>query len=203
MPLNRNKPFGVISGTGIRASFEQSGHDGKARYYDSQGVEVDLATGERLEEPVVEADASGAIVMDGVAWADRARELMRQAEAGEIKQFTGWALKCAALLGGDNPPSNKADIVAALQKRLDAMAGPTGAPASDPTKVTAAVKPVAKIADGPIDLGAWARGQQRYLFDDVAKVIRETYSRDVSTTPDALDLLIEEGVVNADEAMRV
>jgi hypothetical protein len=190
MPLNRNRPYGIISGTGVFPSYEQADADGKTlRYYDSEGLEVDFKTGERLEKPVeVEAD----VQMKEGDWADAARELLRKADSMQFMQF---AIKAAALLGGDNPPSNKKDIVAALQSRLDAMAGPA----------KPAAKKAAKVAedDGAVDLAAWARGEKKALFDDVAKAIRESYARDVSTVPDALDLLIEEGVVSDDEAMKV
>lgn len=57
--------------------------------------------------------------------------------------------------------------------------------------------------DGPVDLAAWGKGRAPYLFSDVQKAIREKFARQVSKKIDAVDLLIDEGVIPVVEAMQV
>jgi hypothetical protein len=186
MPLNRKRPFGTISGTGVAASYEQVGSDGKNRYYNSADLEVDLYSGEVLESPPPPA-ALKTFAVDDRAWADQARDLLRQANTLSHMKF---AIRAAALIGGDNPPITKTDIVTTLQARLDKIVGP-GKAATEP------------VDNGVVDLAAWGRGEAQIIFPDVAKAIRERYAREVSTIADALDVLVAKGVLTDDEAMKV
>lgn len=50
-----------------------------------------------------------------------------------------------------------------------------------------------------VDLAAWAKGEAKYPSFQVFAKIKETYSRVVSNKTDAVDTLIEKGVVKADD----
>lgn len=62
--------------------------------------------------------------------------------------------------------------------------------------------PVAKPEEdtGEVNLTEWAKGKKFQWFK-VVKAIRDRYNVQVTTKHDAIDLLIREGVIEADEAM--
>jgi len=203
MPLNRNRPFGIISPGYHGASFEQVGSDGVTRYYTSQGHEIDIKNHRLVESP----RSANRPAKREKTMAEKARDLL---EEKDKPPFTKFALKAAALMGGDNPPSTKAEIVAALTEL--AREPKLVAPAAEPVKTPDPVPPVASETPDPdpvtdanetIDLRAWGRGEVQYVFADVAKAIRTAYSRDVTTRADALDALIDAGILRDGEAMDV
>ena len=140
-------------------------------------------------------------------------ELIRQADTLPWPQFHKGA---KAILGKLCPPGKPA-IVLALQEALTAYEarvakrssgaakgmtwdGMVGGPGEPPT-AEPAPGPVAK-ANGGVDLAAWGRGQKDYLFGEVQKAIRTTLHRQVTERRDAVDFLIEAGVIQAAEARR-
>jgi hypothetical protein len=53
-----------------------------------------------------------------------------------------------------------------------------------------------------VDLLAWARGQKEYLWGEVRKAIKAEFGRNVSERDDAVEFLIAQGKITANEARR-
>jgi hypothetical protein len=208
MPLNKNRPFGTISPGYNGASYEQVGTDGVTRYYNGEGYEVDVRTGKVVEGPETAGAAKSAVATEdnGKSVAERAREILEQKDKPPFAKF---ALKAAALIGGDNPPSTKTEIVAALTTLAEK---PKPAPVEvqavpDAAKSEATPKPVDEpiplVGDETVNLRAWGRGEQQYVFTDIAKAILQSYARNVTTRAGALEALMDVGLLSPDEAMTV
>jgi hypothetical protein len=58
-----------------------------------------------------------------------------------------------------------------------------------------------KPEPGKIDLAAWARGETKLIWGQVRKAFADQYSRDVDNKPDAIDFLIEQGVIGEEFAI--
>jgi hypothetical protein len=71
-----------------------------------------------------------------------------------------------------------------------------------PKALAPAAKPAAPIVEGEVNLTAWATGSADYIMADVYKAIRTRYSRNVTNEADAIETLINEGVVTADDVKR-
>ena len=54
--------------------------------------------------------------------------------------------------------------------------------------------------DSGVDLTAWAEGREDHLFGDVSAAINKRFNRIVTNREDAVEFLIENGVVTADRA---
>lgn len=192
MTLNRNRPYGTISGTGVPASFTQTDRDGKtARYYNSAGYEVDVKTGQQVEFAPAPVLAETSYVRSGPSRAE-IDALLAQKDSLSHLQF---AIKSAALLGDDKLPTTKAAIMAALEAKAGELE-------SEPTSVARTPNPATDLNE--VDLRAWGTGERTdYLFSDVAKAILTTCARDVGSKADAVDALIDAGIISSSEAISV
>ncbi|HLN10742.1 MAG TPA: hypothetical protein VK281_17525 [Xanthobacteraceae bacterium] len=85
--------------------------------------------------------------------------------------------------------------------RRRAKAAP-GDDAAEPVKAASrgAPDPQADDTPGDVNLDAWLRGEQKYLFDAVRTAIRSRYNRDVGAIADAVEFLVlEESLVPIDQ----
>ena len=186
--LDRTRAFGPSSPAWKGASYQQNDEDGTERYYNDQGLEVDIKTGEIIEE-APEPEVAAPDVYDPKPY----RQMIDDCKK---LPFIQWAVKAAALLGG-NPPASKRDLLAELEKRARALE-------NQAANAEKAKKKAGKASTGKgVDLKLWAEGKKKYLFDEVQKAIRAKYSREVAHEADAIDMLIEEGVVNPEKAVRL
>ena len=73
-----------------------------------------------------------------------------------------------------------------------------GVPVTDPPPAAVA----APQKKGPVDLRAWGSGQREYIFGEIQKAIRAQFSVQVTERRDAIDLLVDKGVINAAQARK-
>lgn len=185
MPLNRKKPYGTIHPPEQRsgAAYEQNN-----RFYNHAGLEVDRKTGKVLEEAQKPTEA---LSLPGMPRASEIRALLATADRMQVGDLR---VQAAAMLG-TIPPASRGDIIDHLNRRAEALE------AMDGKAARAAGTPVP--ANGNVDLGAWGRGEVKYLFDDVQKAIHQQMHRVVNTKVDAIEALIAEGILDPTRAMDV
>lgn len=86
------------------------------------------------------------------------------------------------------------------QKRAAARAAAnTKAPSPEP--IPAAPPPSNGVVDG-VDLAAWGRGQQEYLFAEVRKAVKKGYGVQLAERRGVVDFLIEQRVITAAQARK-
>lgn len=225
--LDRSKPFGKITppwdgdGEFDRPAFYNQGD----AFFDQHDREI--VPGEPLrqivphvpgpvtadEEPRDPLDHDGDGRRGGSVPAgpvDRAMtpyDLLRQADSMPWAKFR----KQARAILGETCPGNKVEIKQALeeaikgyeesQRRRAARAVTTEQSAPQtPTPQQPAPAPQGKASG--IDLAAWGRGKTEYLFGEVRKAIRSQYGKVVTERHDAVDFLIEQGVITAESARK-
>tara|TARA_R110000868_G_C10889876_1_gene763509 strand:- start:261 stop:836 length:576 start_codon:yes stop_codon:yes gene_type:complete len=184
MLLNRMKSFGRISGDLFipdgcdrPASFEQDG-----KFFDAHGRVIE--PGVKIEEPPEEDHSP----VPGTNVAD----LLHQAESMHWRKFKATAQEVL----GPECPATKAAIIEALvavQKEFDARGAKRARERGQPVPTTPSTG---------VDLAAWARGQREYLWGEVRKAIKGEFGRNVAERDDAVEFLIGQGVVTANEARR-
>lgn len=89
-----------------------------------------------------------------------------------------------------------------VKQAVDAYQGDQDPPDTDDAPSPA---PATAKAKGSVDLARWARGQQEYLFADVRKEIRKTYSKYIAgpeERKDAVDFLVSVAVISSNEARK-
>ncbi len=124
-------------------------------------------------------------------------DLLRQADTLSWPQFR----KQAKAIFGPDCPAHKDAIKAALIEKVNAEASAAPAPKpAAPTPPAPAPAPQGKATG--VDLAAWGRGRQEYLFGDIRKAIRAQYGKVVTERHDAVDFLIEQGVITAESARK-
>lgn len=192
MKLDRSKPFGKIAGD----MFIPDGCDRPA-HYEQGGMFFDA------HDRVIEAGKAVSIVPteddddagDTDAPEMTVAQLLQQADMLHWRKFKAHAAKVL----GDECPASKAAIIEKLhevQKTFDARLAQK--------KKAAPAQVVAPVATGNkgVDLAAWARGQKEYLFGDIRKAIKTQYGRNVQERDDAVEFLVEQGVVYAEHARK-
>lgn len=85
------------------------------------------------------------------------------------------------------------------QKRAAARAANAKAPSPEP--IPAAPPPANGVVNG-IDLAAWGRGQQEYLFAEVRKAVKKGYGAALDERRAVVDFLIEQRVIPAAQARK-
>ena len=85
------------------------------------------------------------------------------------------------------------------QKRAAARAANAKAPSPEP--IPAAPPPSNGVVDG-VDLAAWGRGQQEYLFAEVRKAVKKGYGAQLAERRGVVDFLIEQRVITAAQARK-
>lgn len=134
-------------------------------------------------------------------------ELLASADTLPWPQFR----KQAKAIFGPDCPANKDAIKIALeeaiagygasqQRRAERAAAQPQEPQAAPTPPPAAPVPQGKGTG--IDLAAWGRGKTEYLFGDIRKEIRSRYGKVVTERHDAVDFLIEQGLITAESARK-
>lgn len=107
---------------------------------------------------------------------------------------------------GDTCPSDKAGIKQALaiaiEKFQERQAKRQKLPETTAGLTFSDLTGEAEYTVGTVNLAAWGRGKQQYIFGEVAKAIRTKFHKQVSERRDAVDFLIEQGVVSAAEARK-
>jgi hypothetical protein len=181
--LNRSRPFGKVT-----PPLQDETMDRPA-YYEQDGRLFDQFDCEIIPGRAHAAGAQRAMPAGDAP--ESAAALLAARETIPWPQFK----RRARHLLGDRCPATKADIIAALQDAAATQAATT-VPQPPSTANEAA------DADHTIDLAAWGRGQKNYVFGEVRRAIRQRFSAVVNTTHDAVDLLIAQRIVTAQEARR-
>lgn len=191
--LDRSRSYGKISGE----TFIPDGCDRPAKY-EQDGKLFDAHF--RLIEPGVtvsivptEDDGGEQDVPASLTVAD----LLRQADSMHWRTFK----KAAMAVLGPECPSAKAQVIEALQaaqQEFDARAGRRKTVQIGAAKVT--TERPSGLSPSGIDLAAWGRGQQEYLWGDVRKAIKAEFGRNVTERDDAVEFLVEQGKITAAEA---
>lgn len=165
MPLDKTQAFALISPIWKGAAYQQN-----SKFYDPDGLEIDVKTGKLLEEPEL-IDTGDELI----ATPANVRKLLQLVDTIPLTEIR---VKAAVMFGKEPPKQN---IVAWIKSQASRMDGP------------------AKVLgnSGAIDLGAWGRGEAKYLFDEVRRTIRDTLHRDVTNREDAIEILIEAGLLHA------
>lgn len=214
--LDMSRKYLKIKGDGPIA-FEQDG-----KLYNNMHDQID-ATGKVLEKappehmngvdhaPAPGTNGASPPAKDGDG--PTAEELLEEA-AGEAKRpFLSWKADAKKILG-DKCPGTKADILKALEASLEAVKPApkqqaAGAPEPTPAPTDGKQnkpKGPARLPDGHPDrqtLYLWGSGQKKMLFGKVRQMMREGYNRVFHNERDALNFLVDEGVVPAAEAMNI
>lgn len=192
--LDRSRSYGKISGD----EFIPDGCDRPAKYeQDAKLFDAHF----RLIEPGVTAsivpteddgdDQQAAPTSITVA------DLLRQADNMHWRTFK----KAATAVLGSECPSAKGQIIEALQAaqhEFEARAGRRKTVQVGAAKVT--TERPSGLSPSGIDLAAWGRGQQEYLWGDVRKAIKSEFGRNVTERDDAVEFLVEQGKITAAEA---
>lgn len=184
MKLDRSKPFGKISGE----IYIPDGCDRPA-HYEQAGLMFDAH--DWLLEPGVPVSAYTEAADDEAeddVEALTVAEVLRGADTMSARVLKAHAKRVL----GDAAPTTKATIIEALQ----AAQAEFDARQAKKARERAPKAPVAK----GVDLAAWARGHKEYLWGDVRKTIKAAYGRNVNERDDAVEFLIGQGVITANEA---
>lgn len=197
--LNRSQSYGKISPPYQPDEFD------RPAYYEQAGKMF---------------DAHGRLIVPGVALAEP--EAMTQDDDGDdaapvdvVALYEGadtmpWPVfrKKAREVLGETCPSDKAGIKVALGTAIEKFNERKAKKAADLPETKAAGLTFSSLTGdaehtvGTVNLRAWGAGRQQYIFGEVAKAIRTKYHKQVSERRDAVDFLIEQGVVTKAEARK-
>lgn len=116
--------------------------------------------------------------------------------------------KHAKAILGPTCPSGKQPIIDALSaaktafeaRQAERKTAKVVEPEKAPEPAVAAAAPAK--ATGGVDLAAWGRGQKDYLFGEVQKALRTAYHVQLSERRAAVEFLIEQKVISAQQARR-
>ncbi len=192
--LNRNKPFGKITPPYDMPDLDRAAHyEQDGMFFD--GHDREIVPGQPLQlvqEPKVEP-AEVAVVDTEVTSA--AELLLKRSENMSVVELR----KEAKIVLGDDAPKKAADIIEALQLAVAAQSSLGETPEPSQTSEGLTWSGLAGGDDG-IDLLAWGRGQKEYLWSEVQQEIRKEHHKQVSERRDAVDFLIEMGLLKSAEA---
>jgi hypothetical protein len=205
--LNRSKPFGYVTPPMTEADMDRAAfYDQDGRLFDAHDREivrgVALVAEKAAPAPApaaksqpaakaATAEASEPAVETAPADAPPALSLDEVIAAVTTMPWAGWHKQAKRILG-DACPGGKRDTLDALNEKLKEEHQPN----LQAQKAEAAAKPNGK----DLDLAAWGRGTQPYLFGEVRKAILARDNKMVTTQKDAVDHLIETRVITAAEA---
>lgn len=211
--LDRSRDFGTITPVWQPDDFDRPAYyeqDGK--FYDAHDIQIE--PGKPL--PATAPQVSKAAETVSADTEITPYQLLKDADVMPWAAFR----KHARRILGDTCPASKSDMLIALQeavqhyeerqqKRKTPKAAEDAAKSAGLTwgglsgeEESLTAKPQKAAPSAGVDLAAWARGQQEYVFGEIRKAIRTTYSASVTERRDALDLLIQEKVVTAAEARK-
>lgn len=215
--LNRDRLFGSVTpawqpdGCDRPAFYEQDG-----RLFDAHDREI--IPGQRLpaepEPEPAKSNGNGHAATHAETPPLSPTELIGR--AGDMP-WAAFHREAKRVLGADCPTSKKA-IIEALGAAMDAYEarqakraslhkgmswdGLTGGKQAAVEAEVEAPKaaPAPTKGTGPVDLPAWGRGQKEYLFGEVQKAIRVAYHRQITERRDAVEFLVDQGVLTAAQA---
>lgn len=216
--LDKTKPFGKVvppwhpEDCDRAAHYEQGG-----RLFDAHGRAIEpgkpLAVAKaatKSAKPAAntptsadEETSGNDVEFDENAYVD----IMTLLEGAEEIPWPQFRKRAREILGPDCP-SDKAGMKEALATALEKVESAKDSPQHTLPEVSSAgitmdgLSSDAEHIVGTVNLAAWARGTQQYIFGEVAKAIRAKYNKQVSERVDALDFLIEQGVVSAAAARK-
>lgn len=186
-----------VAGHAVPACYELDGHlfDAHGRWLDPSAPAKPATVAVVSEKPAETEDtkADEAISVDALI-----------AQAGKMP-YAKLAKHAKAVLGPECP-SGKAAIIAALEAaRAAYVARKAAREEASPAKVVpppadSPSAPATPVTAGGIDLAAWGRGQRDYLFGDVRKAVQGAYHKIVTERRDAVEFLIDQGLIRADQA---
>lgn len=191
--FNPQKPFGKFSPPWRGVFYEQNG-----RYYTKDHQEVDQ-DGRPIEVENGKSEDYGLPEPEQIKNGDAGEGIMIPLDdLLEKVNMPFMAFKKAARAHlGDATPALKADIIAALKVKAAAAQKvppppPNGAPAPSKASTTKET-----VASNGVDIVAWVdkRIAKQYLMGDVYKAIKLLYNKVVSNERDAVNFLIDEGVI--------
>lgn len=181
--MDKNRSYGKIApplmedGLDRPAHYEQDGH-----LYDAHGRRIIPGQPSDKSQEVSTDDGDHGEALTPAT-------LIAQADTLPWAQFKAEARR---VLGPDCP-GGKAAIVAALKSAIIKFE-------EHREKKSDASAPADNAGAVGVDLASWARGRREYLFQDIQKELRTRYHKQVSERLDAVDFLIQEGVITAAEA---
>lgn len=195
--FNPQKPYGKFCPPWRGVAFEQNG-----RYYTAEHREVDQDGRPLADVIVVE---NGKEPDYGLPEADKPKNgnhdigpVIPIADLLAATNMPFMAFKKAARGHlGDATPALKADIITALKAKEAASQPPPKNEAPAPSQASKET-----VAPNGVDIVAWAdkRIGKNYLMGDVYKAIKQLHNKVVSNERDAINFLIDEGVVEAQYA---
>lgn len=194
MKLDRSKAFGIITPPLLEDDFDRPAcFEQNAKLYDAHDRLIE--PGKPLAADLLDTeDDGGAADVPGIM---PASQLLADADVMPWARFKAQA----KIILGETCPSDKNSIKAALSEAVAKVRQrqmKRNTPGVGLTWDGVTGKDQAKAGD--INLAAWARGQTEYLFAEVQKALRATYAKQVTERRDAVDFLIEQGVIAANEA---
>lgn len=225
MKFNRNKPFGTISPPWQGAMYQQGDH-----YYDIEFRRIPaLSAKPKLREiKPVDVSPPGSVEADLIRMADDPnstwQEFRKQARdvldnCPSTKEKIVEALKEQIINGvmdiSPAPAVVRAEVEVNNSEEFKGMTWdekPAPPPESeadeendemDEASVDSSEEDMAEPNDGPVNLALWGQGKANYLFSDVRMEIRNRFSRQVTEKRDAIDTLVDEGVIAVGDAMSV
>jgi hypothetical protein len=178
------------------AHFDQDG-----RLFDQHGRDIYAEVKETAPpepktppQPTAEKKVKGVKVKTGAA---RAEELVYASDQMTWPAFKKEAL---AVLGPSGSPNfGKAQLVELLKAAASGPATEVVEEAKDGDDPPATPKPAAEPAGKGVDLRAWGTGRKDYIWPEVKKAIKAKHSKIPGTRADAVDMLVDLGVIKESE----
>ncbi len=191
--LNFGRPYGTITPPLNGAVFQQNDE-----YYDALGHrlakdESGLPIAVALDPEEIDPDTL-----------PTAHELLINKDKMPFFKWKGHAKR---ILGPESP-GNKDGLVEMLKSVRNNQVGMHRAPDPAVENQTATEAEISKqdldpAQNGDVDIVGWAKGEKQYLMAQITKVIRARFHIQCTTMRDAIDFLIQQGVVTGEEAMQV
>lgn len=194
MRLDRSKAYGKITPPLLEPEFD------RPAYFEQNGKLFDaherlIEPGQPLEEPEQD-DGIGDDGLTDVPDVMPATQLLADADVMPWARFRAQA---KAILG-DTCPADKNSIKAALREAIAKVQERQGKRSGPQKSAGLTWDGITGKAGNGVNLVAWGQGQTEYLFGEVQKAIRTTYHKQIAERRDAVDFLIEQGVITAANA---
>lgn len=184
MQLDRTRPFGTVSPPLMEEDFDRPAH------YEQDGKLFDAHDRLIIPGEPLPGQAPKKVEAEAV-------EVVSVSELLATVDSTPWFkwLKQAKAVLGPTCPAGKSSILEALR---EAQAAYT---ARQEKRTQQAPEPASSMP-GQVDLVAWGQGRVNYIFSEVRKAIQQRFNTVCTTTHDAVDVLISQGVVTAAHARK-
>lgn len=188
MRLNRRKDFGTITPPFVLDGFDRPAfYEQNLNYFDAHDRQIIAGT------PLEDMPAEEPEKPDEAVFEHTASSLI---EAAEDMDWNDVLYYTKRVLGALPKPSSKANIMSTLRNVALHEDEPKKTMGLTWDKEAGKPEPVA----AEVDLAAWARGTTDYLFGEVQKAVRSKHNKHVTERRDAVNFLVDEGVIRANEA---